>query len=82
MGVGNGRLDAISNAIKQQLGISYSDLTYEEHALTRGSTSKAISYVSIADEKGNHVWGAGINDDIIASSIQALFSAVNRLKSK
>lgn len=79
---GNGRLDAISNAIKQQLGIFYSDLTYEEHALTRGSTSKAISYVSIADEKGNHVWGAGINDDIIASSIQALFSAVNRLKSK
>ncbi len=79
---GNGRLDAISNAIKQQLGISYSDLTYEEHALTKGSTSKAISYVSIADEKGNHVWGAGINDDIIASSIQALFSAVNRLKSK
>lgn len=79
---GNGRLDAISNAIKQQLGIFYSDLTYEEHALTRGSTSKAISYVSIADEKGNHIWGAGINDDIIASSIQALFSAVNRLKSK
>ena len=79
---GNGRLDAISNALKQQLGIFYSDLTYEEHALTRGSTSKAISYVSIADEKGNHIWGAGINDDIIASSIQALFSAVNRLKSK
>jgi len=79
---GNGRLDAVSNAIKQQLGIHYSDLTYEEHALTKGSTSKAISYVSIADENGEHIWGAGINEDIIGSSIQALFSAVNRLKSK
>ncbi|MBQ8510962.1 MAG: 2-isopropylmalate synthase [Clostridia bacterium] len=75
---GNGRLDAVSNAIKQQLGIEFSDLTYEEHALTRGSSSKAITYVSITLSNGKKVWGAGIHDDIIASSINALFSAVNR----
>ena len=27
---------------------------------------------------GKKVWGAGIHDDIIASSIRALFSAINR----
>lgn len=76
--VGNGRLDAVSNAIKKQLGIHFSDLTYEEHALTTGSSSQAVTYVSIKLENGTTVWGAGINDDIIASSINALFSAINR----
>ncbi|MBE6600739.1 MAG: 2-isopropylmalate synthase [Ruminococcaceae bacterium] len=75
---GNGPLDAVSNAIKTRLGIAFSDLTYEEHALTKGSSSQAITYVSITTSTGEKVWGAGIHDDIIASSINALFSAVNR----
>ena len=36
-GDGNGRLDAVSNAIKENLGIQYQDLTYTEHALEQGS---------------------------------------------
>ncbi len=75
---GNGRLDAVSNAIKQELGIKYSQMTYEEHALSKGSFSQAITYLSITLPDGKKVWGAGINDDIIASSINALFSALNR----
>ncbi|MBP1572992.1 MAG: 2-isopropylmalate synthase [Oscillospiraceae bacterium] len=75
---GNGRLDAVSNAVKEQLGIEFSKLTYEEHALTMGSSAQAITYVSITLEDGRKVWGAGISEDIIASSINALFSAVNR----
>lgn len=75
---GNGRLDAVSNAVKKQLGIEFSELTYEEHALTKGSSSQAITYVSITLPNGKKVWGAGIHDDIIASSINALFSAINR----
>ena len=75
---GNGHLDAVSNAIKHQLGIEFFELTYEEHALTKGSTSKAITYVSIISKSGEKVWGVGIHDDIIASSVNALFSAVNR----
>ncbi len=75
---GNGRLDAVSNAVKKQLGIAFSDLTYEEHALTSGSAAQAITYVSIKTAEGKTVWGAGVHDDIIASSINALFSAVNR----
>ena len=75
---GNGRLDAVSNAVKDRLGIEFSGLTYEEHALSIGSSSQAITYVSIVRENGEKVWGAGIHDDIIASSINALFSAINR----
>ena len=75
---GNGRLDAVSNAIKQNLGISYSNLTYTEHALEKGSTSKAVSYVGIVDDEGKTSWGVGVHDDIIASSIYALVSAINK----
>ncbi len=75
---GNGRLDAVSNAIKQHLGIKYFDLTYEEHALTIGSSSSAVTYVSIRLANGKKVWGVGVHNDIIASSINALFSAINR----
>ncbi len=75
---GNGRLDAVSNAIKSVVDIEFSQLTYEEHALTKGSSAQAITYVSITLENNKKVWGAGVNDDIIASSISALFSAINR----
>ncbi len=39
---GNGRLDAVSNAIKQYFDISYELSFYEEHSLTKGSSSKAV----------------------------------------
>ena len=76
---GNGRLDAVSNALKKNLGISYSNLNYTEHALDLGSSSQAVSYVGITDDSGKVSWGAGIHDDIIASSIYALFSAINKM---
>ncbi|MBQ7476620.1 MAG: 2-isopropylmalate synthase [Selenomonadaceae bacterium] len=79
---GNGRLDAVSNALQQNLGIEYGNLTYSEHALEIGQSSRAISYISITDKEGNVTWGAGMDTDIITSSIQALISAINRLVKK
>lgn len=78
-GKGNGRLDAISHALQTNLGLTYSNLIYNEHALSIGSNSQAISYISITDADGNVHWGAGIDVDIMTSSIKALFSAVNNL---
>lgn len=75
---GNGRLSAVSNALKEHMGVDISDLSYTEHALERGSDSKAVSYVSITDKNGNTEWGVGVDNDIIYSSVKALFSAVNR----
>ncbi len=75
---GNGRLDAVSNAIKAYFGISYELTVYEEHAISRGSSSKAAAYVGILC-KGKKYWGVGIDEDIIKSSIAALVSAANHL---
>lgn len=76
--IGNGRLDAVSNTIKQYFGISYELTVYEEHALSRGSSSKAMSYVGITYQDQTF-WGVGIDDDIIKSSIDALVVAVNQI---
>lgn len=76
--IGNGRLDAVSNAIKQYFNISYELRYYEEHSLTRGSSSKAVSYVGIICS-GKTFWGVGIDADIIKSSIEALTVAVNKI---
>ncbi|MGN0166215.1 MAG: 2-isopropylmalate synthase [Lachnospiraceae bacterium] len=78
---GNGRLDAVANALRAD-GIQFDHLTYEEHALDRGSQSQAVSYVSIRLPDGTTSWGTGLEDDIIASSISALFTAVNRAYSE
>lgn len=75
---GNGRLDAVSNAFKKHLKLEYSNLTYTEHALTSESSSKAVTYVSITGSDGKTYWGVGVHDDIIAASICALVSAINR----
>ncbi len=75
---GNGRLNAVSNALKSFLGVPYKLTDYEEHALTERSSSKAISYVGI--EYGDKpYWGAGVDEDIITSSVKALVAAINNL---
>ena len=75
---GNGRLDAVSNAIQQYFGISYELSFYEEHSLTKGSSSKACAYVGIIC-KGERYWGVGIDEDIIHASMEALAVAVNKI---
>ena len=77
---GNGRLDAVSNALKKHFNISYNITGYEQHALSSGSFAQAISYLGV--ETREHVyWGAGENSDITISSMQALVSALNNLLS-
>ncbi|WP_184091862.1 2-isopropylmalate synthase [Anaerocolumna cellulosilytica] len=75
---GNGRLDAISNAIRQYFGINYELMIYEEHALSKGTSSKAVSYIGLS-YKNKLYWGVGFDEDIIKSSIMALAVAANQL---
>lgn len=78
VGVGNGRLDAVSNAIKHYFDVDYQLAFYEEHSLTKGSSSRAVAYVGIICNKKKY-WGVGIDADIIKASIEALVVAVNKL---
>ena len=74
---GNGRLDAVSNALKKAYELKYTLETYQEHALEQSSSSKAIAYVGIRKPDGTLAWGAGVDQDIIRASIDALVTAIN-----
>ncbi len=77
---GNGRLNAVSNAMKRHFRLDYDLITYEEHALTQSSSSEAIAYVGIRETKsGSLFWGAGVDADIIKASVDALLTAINNM---
>ncbi len=75
--MGNGRLDAVSNALKKAYNLEYHLRVYQEHALEQSSSSKAIAYVGIEKPDGSLSWGAGVDPDIIRASIDALVTAIN-----
>ncbi len=76
---GNGRLNAVNNAIKRFYKMEYDLVTYEEHALEQSSSSRAIAYVGLKDKNGKIHWGAGLDVDIIKASVDALLTAINHM---
>ena len=78
-GAGNGLLDAFCQALRQYLNSRIEITAYQEHALERGSTSKAITYVQIQNG-GNRLYiGSGVSSNISKSSLRAVVSAVNQM---
>ena len=74
---GNGSLNAVSNALKKAYGFQYEVVTYQEHALEKSSHARAIAYVGIQKPDGALAWGAGVHEDIVHASIDALVAAIN-----
>lgn len=76
---GNGRLNAVNNAIRKHFNTVYHLAEYEEHSLSRNSNAVAICYVGITtDNDDKPVWGVATDEDIITASIHALVNAVNK----
>ncbi|MBQ0064964.1 MAG: 2-isopropylmalate synthase [Firmicutes bacterium] len=78
VGRGNGRLDAVANAMRKHCNLTFDIKDYRESSLGQGSNSKACSYIQLKDCIKEDRFGVGVDDDIMASSIIALFSALNR----
>ncbi|MDJ0622669.1 MAG: 2-isopropylmalate synthase [Desulfocapsaceae bacterium] len=76
---GNGPLDAFCNAIKKHVTGPFVLRQYHEHALNSGSSATAVTYIEIEQPNGKRYWGAGIDTDIIVSSIRAVLSSLNRV---
>ncbi|MDR2202190.1 MAG: 2-isopropylmalate synthase [Clostridiales bacterium] len=77
-GVGNGVLDAASDALTASLSFTYDDLSYSEHALESGSNARAAAYVGLKQKDAPAVWAAGVDSDIITASIKAFVGAINK----
>ena len=77
-GRGTGPIDGFINALSIYLGVPMSVEDYSEHSLQHGSNASAISYVEIS-YPGGKLFGAGINTNIVAASLEAIVSAANRV---
>ncbi|MDD6485119.1 MAG: 2-isopropylmalate synthase [Clostridiales bacterium] len=78
-GTGNGPLDALCNALRENLDTDFEICSYTEHALERASSSRAAAYIGIKNGSDKVIWGVGVDANINTASIYALVSAVNRM---
>jgi 2-isopropylmalate synthase len=76
-GTGNGPIDALVDALGEQLDIALRVLAYHEHATAVGADASAAAYVE-AEVDGDPIWGVGIRASIVAASLDAVVNAVNR----
>ncbi len=53
-------------------------LSYAEHSLGQGSEARAVSYIQVRTDRGQVLFGAGIDTNIELASIKAIVSALNR----
>jgi 2-isopropylmalate synthase len=81
-GRGNGPIDAFSDAMKSGTGEDFRLLSYHEHALEKGSHSKAAAYIQIEDCSGGKFFGVGVDTNIDIASFRAILSALNRSRRK
>lgn len=80
-GKGNGPIDAFFHALSG-IGIPrYQLVSYDEHALSEGSDSKAVSYICLESAAADRVFGVGVAQNITTASLYAIVSGVNRFHS-
>ncbi len=79
-GEGNGPVSAFVDAVFS-IGHRVRVLDYTEHALSAGGDALAAAYVECEIGEGEDsvvVWGVGMDANIVAASLKAVTSAVNR----
>jgi 2-isopropylmalate synthase len=79
-GKGTGPIDGFVDALSRHVGVEMSVLDYSEHSMQRGSNAAAISYMEVEHPRGR-TFGAGINTNIVAASLEAVVAAANRILS-
>ncbi len=80
VGTGNGPIDALVAALRDELGIVFEVKDYSEHALTSGSGASAVAYVEAEGADGTTWWGVGMDSSILDASLSAVVSAANRAR--
>ena len=77
-GVGNGPVDGFVAALKADSGLMFDVADYREHAMGTGANATAVAYVEIKLADGATLFGVGMDKNIVAASLRAVVSAVNR----
>ncbi|KAF6829710.1 2-isopropylmalate synthase 2 [Colletotrichum plurivorum] len=76
-GRGNGPISSMVAALKD-VGLDFDVNDYKEHAIGEGQGVKAAAYVECKPAGSKQtVWGVGIHEDVVQSSLIALLSAAS-----
>ncbi len=81
-GEGNGPINAFFTGLKERFGVNANLTDYREHAIhasERGSRTRAVCFIRLANAHGEQRFGVGINENTTTASLKAIVSAVNRL---
>jgi 2-isopropylmalate synthase len=78
-GHGNGPIAAFVDGLRKDLGIEIDVHDYAEHAVSAGTNAQAAAYVEARAADGTIRWGVGTDESILAASLKAVISAINRL---
>jgi 2-isopropylmalate synthase len=79
-GNGNGPIDAFVDALTKTLGVPIKVLDYREHAQGGGADATAVAYVEAKVGDSVPLFGVGVDPNIVAASLRAVVSAVNRAR--
>lgn len=80
-GKGNGPISALASALKA-VGIDLDVADYKEHAIGEGRHVKAATYIECTSPgTAQKVWGVGIHEDVVQSSLIALLGAASNVSS-
>jgi 2-isopropylmalate synthase len=79
-GRGNGPLDAFVDALRRETGMALEVETYSEHALGAGANAQAYAYVEMKAQGHAPLYGVGRHTNIVQASLNAILSAVNRVR--
>lgn len=80
-GRGNGPIDAFLDALAQHCGVDLRVVDYREHAVGRSAQhgdATAVAYLQLQDSRGETYFGVGLHKNIVAASLHAVVSGVNR----
>ena len=88
VGMGNGPISSLANALST-IGIDLDVADYKEHSISGdakavggGKNVKAVSYIECTSAgSAQKVWGVGIHEDVVQSSLIALLSAASNVSS-
>ena len=78
-GEGGGSVEAFVYAISGAFGVEMRVLDYDEHAIGAGTDARAVCYMELKIGD-NEIFGVGLHSDIVASSLRAIVSGINRAK--
>jgi 2-isopropylmalate synthase len=78
-GVGNGPIDAFSDALDRGIGQAIRIVDFSEHAIGTGAEALAVAYLEIDAGGGRALFGVGRHANSTTACLEAMVAATNRL---